>query len=93
MINNATATTQTGRGVLIVGGGISGLSLARALKDAGHDPLVIERNQEWPATRSGRSGGSPDQPTACIGNRRTHPGGPPSVDDLGRRESFRGDPS
>ena len=50
MINNATATTQTGQRVLIVGGGISGLSLARALKDAGHDPLVIERNQEWPAT-------------------------------------------
>ena len=50
MIDNATATTPTGRRVLIVGGGISGLSVARALKDAGHDPLVIERNQEWPVT-------------------------------------------
>jgi 2-polyprenyl-6-methoxyphenol hydroxylase-like FAD-dependent oxidoreductase len=50
MINNDTPQTHSGLRVLIAGGGIAGLSLARALKDAGHDPLVIERSQEWPAT-------------------------------------------
>ena len=38
------------RRVLIAGGGIAGLSLARALKDAVHNPLIIERSQEWPTT-------------------------------------------
>jgi 2-polyprenyl-6-methoxyphenol hydroxylase-like FAD-dependent oxidoreductase len=52
MINNAGARMNTGRRVLIAGGGIAGLSLARALQDAGHDPLVIERSQEWPATNA-----------------------------------------
>jgi 2-polyprenyl-6-methoxyphenol hydroxylase-like FAD-dependent oxidoreductase len=52
MINDAGARMHTGRRVLIAGGGIAGLSLARALKDAGHDPLVIERSQEWPATNT-----------------------------------------
>ncbi len=52
MINNAGARMSTGRRVLIAGGGIAGLSLARALQDAGHDPLVIERSQEWPATNA-----------------------------------------
>jgi 2-polyprenyl-6-methoxyphenol hydroxylase-like FAD-dependent oxidoreductase len=49
MISNATSNSHTGQRVLIAGGGIAGLSLARALKDAGHHPLIIERNQEWPA--------------------------------------------
>ena len=48
MINNAVAATPEGLRVLIAGGGIAGLSLARALKDAGHSPLVIERKREWP---------------------------------------------
>src|SRR5512132_1036852 len=48
MISNTTSNSHTGQRVLIAGGGIAGLSLARALKDAGHDPLIIERNQEWP---------------------------------------------
>jgi 2-polyprenyl-6-methoxyphenol hydroxylase-like FAD-dependent oxidoreductase len=50
MINNAISTTQEGLRVLIAGGGVAGLSLARALKNAGHDPLVIERNRDWPTT-------------------------------------------
>ena len=49
MINNTNAKHR-GRRVLIAGGGIAGLSLARALKDAGHNPLVIERSREWPTT-------------------------------------------
>jgi 2-polyprenyl-6-methoxyphenol hydroxylase-like FAD-dependent oxidoreductase len=40
----------TRRRVVIVGGGVAGLSLARALKNADHPPLVIERSPEWPAT-------------------------------------------
>ena len=52
MINNDTPQTHTGLRVLIAGGGIAGLSLARALKDAGHDPLVIERSQEWAVTNT-----------------------------------------
>jgi len=52
MINNGTPPTHSGLRVLIVGGGIAGLSLARALKDAGHDPLVIERSQEWAVTNT-----------------------------------------
>ena len=52
MINNASLTMDTGRRVLIAGGGIAGLSLARALQGAGHEPLVIERNSEWPATNA-----------------------------------------
>jgi 2-polyprenyl-6-methoxyphenol hydroxylase-like FAD-dependent oxidoreductase len=47
MISNETSNSHTGQRVLIVGAGIAGLSLARALKDAGHDPLIIERNQDW----------------------------------------------
>ena len=43
MINNDTPQTHSGLRVLIAGGGIAGLSVARALKDAGHDPLVLER--------------------------------------------------
>ena len=50
MINSTSSKTHTGRRVLIAGGGIAGLSLARALKDAGHNPLVIERSREWPTT-------------------------------------------
>ena len=52
MINNDTPQTHSGLRVLIAGGGIAGLSLARALKDAGHDPLVIERSQEWAVTNT-----------------------------------------
>lgn len=52
MINNTGARMNTGRRVLIAGGGIAGLSLARALQDAGHDPLIIERSQEWRATNA-----------------------------------------
>jgi 2-polyprenyl-6-methoxyphenol hydroxylase-like FAD-dependent oxidoreductase len=52
MINNGTPPTHSGLRVLIVGGGIAGLSLARALKDAGHDPLVVERSQEWAVTNT-----------------------------------------
>ena len=50
MISNSASTSHTGLRVLIAGGGIAGLSLARALKDAGHHPLVIEGNTEWPMT-------------------------------------------
>jgi 2-polyprenyl-6-methoxyphenol hydroxylase-like FAD-dependent oxidoreductase len=50
MITNSASTSHTGLRVLIAGGGIAGLSLARALKDAGHHPLVIEGNTEWPVT-------------------------------------------
>ena len=50
MISNSTSTTHTALRVVIAGGGIAGLSLARALVQAGHDPLVIERNTKWPAT-------------------------------------------
>jgi 2-polyprenyl-6-methoxyphenol hydroxylase-like FAD-dependent oxidoreductase len=49
MISNTSPAT-TPRRVVIVGGGVAGLSLARALKNAGHSPLVIERSPEWPAT-------------------------------------------
>jgi 2-polyprenyl-6-methoxyphenol hydroxylase-like FAD-dependent oxidoreductase len=49
VINNATSRTHTGQRVVIVGAGVAGLSLARALKNAGHCPLVIERSREWPA--------------------------------------------
>jgi 2-polyprenyl-6-methoxyphenol hydroxylase-like FAD-dependent oxidoreductase len=52
VISNTTSNSHTGQRVLIAGGGIAGLSLARALKDAGHEPLIIERNQEWPAAGS-----------------------------------------
>jgi 2-polyprenyl-6-methoxyphenol hydroxylase-like FAD-dependent oxidoreductase len=50
MITNLTSTNPTGFRVVIAGGGIAGLSLARALKDAGHNPVIIERNREWPMT-------------------------------------------
>ena len=50
MISNETSTTQPARRVLVVGGSIAGLSVARALKNAGHDPLVIERSRELPTT-------------------------------------------
>ncbi|HEY9470110.1 MAG TPA: FAD-dependent monooxygenase [Propionibacteriaceae bacterium] len=50
MITNSASTSHTGLRVLIAGGGIAGLSLARALKNAGHHPLVIEGNTEWPMT-------------------------------------------
>jgi 2-polyprenyl-6-methoxyphenol hydroxylase-like FAD-dependent oxidoreductase len=50
MITNSASNNQTGLRVVIAGGGIAGLSLARALKDAAHDPLVVERNTEWPMT-------------------------------------------
>jgi 2-polyprenyl-6-methoxyphenol hydroxylase-like FAD-dependent oxidoreductase len=50
MINNTTSTSRLERRVVIAGGGIAGLSLARALQDGGHHPLIIERNQEWPTT-------------------------------------------
>lgn len=52
MINDASSTMDTSRRVLIAGGGIAGLSLARALQGAGHEPLVIERSSEWPATNT-----------------------------------------
>jgi len=38
---------MTKRNILIVGGGIGGLSAAIALRRAGHDVLVIERDPEW----------------------------------------------
>jgi 2-polyprenyl-6-methoxyphenol hydroxylase-like FAD-dependent oxidoreductase len=50
MIGNTTSPAATPRRVVIAGGGVAGLSLARALKNAGHSPLVIERSSEWPAT-------------------------------------------
>lgn len=50
MIINSTSTKHTGLRVVIAGGGIAGLSLARALVQAGHNPLVIERSTEWPTT-------------------------------------------
>lgn len=50
MITSSTSTMHTGLRVIIAGGGIAGLSLARALKQAGHNPLVIERSTEWPTT-------------------------------------------
>jgi len=50
MVTNSASTSHTGLRVLIAGGGIAGLSLARALKNAGHHPLVIEGNTGWPMT-------------------------------------------
>src|SRR4029453_9581182 len=50
MITNTTSPAYTGRRVVIVGGGVAGLSLARALKTAGPSPLVIERSRDWPDT-------------------------------------------
>jgi 2-polyprenyl-6-methoxyphenol hydroxylase-like FAD-dependent oxidoreductase len=50
IMSNESSTTQPTSRVLVVGGGIAGLSLARALKNAGHDPLIIDRNKEWPTT-------------------------------------------
>ena len=50
MISNETSTTQPARRVLVVGGSIAGLSVARALKNTGHDPLVTERCRELPTT-------------------------------------------
>jgi 2-polyprenyl-6-methoxyphenol hydroxylase-like FAD-dependent oxidoreductase len=50
MTTSSTSNSQTGLRVVIAGGGIAGLSLARAVKDAGHNPLIIERSQEWPMT-------------------------------------------
>ena len=50
MITNSASTNHTGLQVLVAGGGIAGLSLAKALQDAGHHPLIIERNTEWPMT-------------------------------------------
>jgi 2-polyprenyl-6-methoxyphenol hydroxylase-like FAD-dependent oxidoreductase len=50
MIINPASRPETGRRVLIAGAGIAGLSLARALKDAGQEPVVIERSREWPTT-------------------------------------------
>ena len=50
MITNSASTNHTGLQVLVAGGGIAGLSLAKALQDAGHHPLIIERTTEWPMT-------------------------------------------
>jgi 2-polyprenyl-6-methoxyphenol hydroxylase-like FAD-dependent oxidoreductase len=50
LISNTTSPAYTGRRVVIVGGGVAGLSLARALKNAGHSSLVIERSRDWPDT-------------------------------------------
>jgi 2-polyprenyl-6-methoxyphenol hydroxylase-like FAD-dependent oxidoreductase len=39
--------------VLIVGGGIAGLALGRALRERGFAPEIIERAASWPATGTG----------------------------------------
>jgi 2-polyprenyl-6-methoxyphenol hydroxylase-like FAD-dependent oxidoreductase len=39
--------------ILIVGGGIAGLSLAIALRRAGADPELVERSPTWPAAGAG----------------------------------------
>jgi 2-polyprenyl-6-methoxyphenol hydroxylase-like FAD-dependent oxidoreductase len=39
--------------ILIVGGGIGGLALGRALRQHGLDPEIIERAGSWPTTGSG----------------------------------------
>jgi D-arabinose 1-dehydrogenase-like Zn-dependent alcohol dehydrogenase len=47
LTTSAWATAQTGVGagkkVLIIGGGLAGLSAAKYLTDAGHKPVVLER--------------------------------------------------
>ena len=39
--------------ILIVGGGIGGLSLATALHRQGYTPELVERNTAWPAIGAG----------------------------------------
>lgn len=39
--------------ILIVGGGIAGLSLATALHRQGYSPELIERSTAWPAVGAG----------------------------------------
>ena len=39
--------------ILIVGGGIAGLSLAAALHQQGFTPELVERNPSWPAVGAG----------------------------------------
>jgi len=61
-------------GVLIVGGGIAGLALARYLTRLGYDPTVVEQAGEWRATGYG------------IGLRSD---GLAVLAELGRRETVR----
>jgi 2-polyprenyl-6-methoxyphenol hydroxylase-like FAD-dependent oxidoreductase len=42
-----------GTRILVVGGGIAGLSLARALRRRGLDPDLIERSIDWPVAGAG----------------------------------------
>src|ERR1700726_5240163 len=39
--------------ILIVGGGIAGLSLATALRRQGYTPELVERSRAWPAVGAG----------------------------------------
>ena len=47
------ATVRTPSRILIVGGGIAGLALGRALREQGFDPEIIERAASWPAGGTG----------------------------------------
>jgi FAD-dependent urate hydroxylase len=52
-VNEAVADHAEGVRILIVGGGIAGLSAAIALRQAGFAPELIERRSTWPVAGSG----------------------------------------
>ncbi|MCA1676399.1 MAG: FAD-dependent oxidoreductase, partial [Actinobacteria bacterium] len=43
--------------VMVVGGGIIGLAVARALRAGGHDVTVCEKEPGWAAHQTGRNSG------------------------------------
>ena len=43
--------------VMVVGGGIIGLAVARALRVGGHDVTVCEKEPGWAAHQTGRNSG------------------------------------